>query len=185
MMYHNYYKFQFDGNPVKEILIAHNPIFHGHANRDSKFHGLSHWCPWIFHEAWIGMTITEIRGLSSQLFASFYCLSHGHCENCHWTKTICFHHVVRLHCLSRTSWKSPLCTHLNKTQTSFMYLKTKVITQVHGFCVSLINHGLLCLFHFKHAIKIQVLINSFHSTDNSFTESETCILQKVISFVVN
>lgn len=106
-----------------------------------------------------------------------------------WTLSLNKNNLLSSHgkitCLSRTSWKSPLCTHLNKTQSSFTYLKTKVITQVHGFCVSLINHGLLCLFHFKHAIKIQVLINSFHSTDNSFTESETCILQKVISFVVN
>lgn len=59
-----------------------------------------------------------------------------------------------------------------------MYLKTKVVTQVHCFCVSLINHGLLRFFHLKHAVKIQVFINSFNSADNFFTKSEACILQK-------
>ena len=59
-----------------------------------------------------------------------------------------------------------------------MYLKPKVVTQVHCFCVSLIDHGLLCFLHLKHTVKIQVLINTFNSADNVFTKSETSILQK-------
>lgn len=49
---------------------------------------------------------------------------------------------------------------------------------MHGFCVCLINHGLLSIIHVKHAIKIQVLINSFHSPYYALAKRHTCLLKR-------
>ena len=36
-----HYQLQFNENPIKSSLKTHEPIFHGHENGDSPFHGLS------------------------------------------------------------------------------------------------------------------------------------------------
>ena len=36
-----HYQLQFHENPIKSSLKTHEPIFHGHENGDSPFHGLS------------------------------------------------------------------------------------------------------------------------------------------------
>lgn len=46
-----HYQFQFNEKPIKSLWKTHEPIFHGHENGDSKFHGLfkSMNFPWIFN----------------------------------------------------------------------------------------------------------------------------------------
>ena len=35
-----HYQLQFNENAIKSLLKTHEPIFHGHENGDSPFHGL-------------------------------------------------------------------------------------------------------------------------------------------------
>ena len=39
-VYSYHYQLQFNENAIKSLLKTHEPIFHGHENGDSPFHGL-------------------------------------------------------------------------------------------------------------------------------------------------